>query len=386
MNFYRGVVEDNLDPEKLGRVKVRIWGLHTENNENSGESFEFIQTDDLPWAEVMGGVEFGLIGGVGLSTVLRQGTWVWIILDHDNPNKPIIVGTIIGNVVPRDFYSAGQGFNDKDEEYPFLCRNDEPDFNRLARNEQLSSKYYESKPPSKNTTIHNEINKSIDDVEGTDSVSGADISQIEPESLNSSSEYPNVSILETHSGHVIELDDTTDNERIRIYHRTGSYMEIRPDGTFVQKCVNEDAESHYIHMSDVENHIAKGVKTYIEKNIDEIIDGGIRRNVKLDNFQHIGGYFKIQADGNLEIINDVKITGMLHVTKGILSDDDIHGKKDVRDLEGNLSSLRNQYDAHEHSNPGTSDGASQGPTTGHPADPRAKIIVQAWSNSPLGFK
>ncbi len=127
MNFYRGVVEDNLDPEKLGRVKVRIWGLHTENNENSGESFEFIQTDDLPWAEVMGGVEFGLIGGVGLSTVLRQGTWVWIILDHDNPNKPIIVGTIIGNVVPRDFYSAGQGFNDKDEEYPFLCRNDEPD-------------------------------------------------------------------------------------------------------------------------------------------------------------------------------------------------------------------------------------------------------------------
>ena len=29
MKLYRGVVEENVDPEKIGRVKVRIYGLHT---------------------------------------------------------------------------------------------------------------------------------------------------------------------------------------------------------------------------------------------------------------------------------------------------------------------------------------------------------------------
>ena len=28
--FYRGVVEDNNDPKKAGRVRIRIFGLHTE--------------------------------------------------------------------------------------------------------------------------------------------------------------------------------------------------------------------------------------------------------------------------------------------------------------------------------------------------------------------
>jgi hypothetical protein len=33
--FYIGVVEDNNDPEKRGRVKIRILGIHTEYKEKS---------------------------------------------------------------------------------------------------------------------------------------------------------------------------------------------------------------------------------------------------------------------------------------------------------------------------------------------------------------
>ena len=42
--WWIGVVEDNLDPVLLGRVKVRIFGHHSEKYK------EEIETVDLPWA------------------------------------------------------------------------------------------------------------------------------------------------------------------------------------------------------------------------------------------------------------------------------------------------------------------------------------------------
>jgi len=312
MEFYRAVVEDNNDPEKLGRVKVRIFGLHTDKNENSEEEFEWIQTDQLPWAEIMGGTDFGLINGVGISTVLRQGTWVWCILNHGNPNMPIVMGTIIGKVNERDKYEDGLGFNDKDGVYPFDSRIDEADQNRLARNEKLGDKYYdvEKSVYSSTDTIHKIINDNVDiqeEIKDDQTVTGhgingeviVDVSQIEPNSLDDSTEYPNSNVIETHSGHVITLDDTEGNERVRVYHTSGSYIEIRPDGTFVQKSVNTDAESHYIHMSDVQEHVAKGVKRYIEDNIEEIINKSVKRNIKQNLQEHIEGDLHLKVDGNV---------------------------------------------------------------------------------------
>lgn len=302
MKLYRAVVEDNKDPEKLGMVKVRIYGLHTKNNENSGE-FSAIATDDLPWAQVMGGTSFGLVGGVGISSVLRQGTWVWVILEADNPNKPIVIGTLIGKNSTDSVgkYSGGEGFFDPEEEYPFAARSAESDINRLARNEQLGEGYYDvAKGYGQMETIHKIINDNVDVVSQTDGFTGANVSQTEPNSLNDASAYPDVNILETHSGHVIELDDTDGNERVRVYHKSGSYIEIRPDGSFVQKSVGTDA-SHYIHMSDVHSHIAAGVKEYIEANKEEIIGGNLLSNVKGNLKLHVAGNLDWQVDGNITI-------------------------------------------------------------------------------------
>lgn len=41
--FYTGVVEDIHDPLMLGRVRVRVVGVHTENK-------VLLPTEDLPWA------------------------------------------------------------------------------------------------------------------------------------------------------------------------------------------------------------------------------------------------------------------------------------------------------------------------------------------------
>jgi hypothetical protein len=378
MDFYRAVVEDNIDPIDDSRVRVRIFGLHTQNNENSSEDFNFISSEELPWAEVMGGTDFGLISGIGISTVLRQGTWVWCILDHDDPNKPLIVGTVKGTSKTRAKYAEGEGFNDPDGVYPLDGRLDESDLNRIATGGDLTDAAYDS--------IQKLINDNLDTVTAVDAVTGADVSQTEPTSTSDLVEYPECAVLETQSGHTIEIDDTIGNERVRVAHKTGSYIEFKPDGSITQKASGTGGINHYIHMSDVQEHIAKGIKTYIEDNIEEIIDGGIKRNVGMDFFKHVGGFFKITADGNLEIDADLKVSGSVEATGALTATGDITSKAQVADSSGNLSSLRAIHDGHTHTNPVDSGGDSQGPTGPAPVDGLTRASDFTWTNTPLGFK
>ena len=55
-----GVVEDRNDPEQLGRLKVRIYSVHT--NDKSA-----IPTEDLPWAMVLNPITSASLSGVGRS-------------------------------------------------------------------------------------------------------------------------------------------------------------------------------------------------------------------------------------------------------------------------------------------------------------------------------
>ena len=65
-----GVVEDRFDPEKLGRVRVRWLGYHSEDKSK-------ILTKDLPWSQVMQSVGGNSMAGVGDAPVnIVEGTWV----------------------------------------------------------------------------------------------------------------------------------------------------------------------------------------------------------------------------------------------------------------------------------------------------------------------
>ena len=285
--LYRGVIEDNLDPLEIKRVRVRIFGIHTENNENSSEKFEFIKTSELPWAEVMGGTDLGLIGGIGLSSVLLLGTWVWVILENNDPNKPIVIGTISGknSKSSAGVYSSGKGFVDPDGVNPI--RSSESDFNPLGRGSgTLSVTPKESEPAG-----------------------------------SSPGSYPDNTVLETKSGHVIELDDTPGNERIRVYHKSGSYIEIKPDGSFVQKCTST-GESHYIHMSTVNEYIDKALNEKIKE------------------------LYTIDALGKLLINGHVKIVGSLEVTTEV-SSPIVYGNV-VSDENLTLKQLKDAFDEHRH--------------------------------------
>ena len=56
--WFTGVVEDRNDPSKLGRVRVRCVGHHTDDKSK-------IPTADLPWAHVMHPVTDPSMSGMG---------------------------------------------------------------------------------------------------------------------------------------------------------------------------------------------------------------------------------------------------------------------------------------------------------------------------------
>jgi GH24 family phage-related lysozyme (muramidase) len=90
-SFYTGVVEDRVsDPLKLGRLRVRIVGLHSENKTE-------LPTDALPWAVVMQPTNSASQSGIGHSpTGIVEGSWVIVIFRDQYNQEPIVIGTIPG--------------------------------------------------------------------------------------------------------------------------------------------------------------------------------------------------------------------------------------------------------------------------------------------------
>ena len=90
-HWWIGVVEDRNDPETLGRVRVRVFGYHTDDKTK-------LPDRDLPWAFCIQPANSASSGGIGSSpTGPIEGTWVigfW--RDPDFFQEPMVLGTVPG--------------------------------------------------------------------------------------------------------------------------------------------------------------------------------------------------------------------------------------------------------------------------------------------------
>ena len=244
--WFTGVVEDRNDPEKLGRVRVRCLGYHTSN-------ISYIPTEDLPWAHVMHPVTDPSMQGMGNTpSFLVEGTWVvGFFMDSREKHQPMIMGSLPG--VPQEsgesktFGGAqADGFSDPNGKYPQNPNNlsghdiKESDTNRLARNDEgkqhkvletKDAEFDEGASPKGRTK---DVTTSIGDEWGELATSEITLKL----SSRYKSVYPKNHVFESESGHVIEIDDTTDAERIHIYHKSGSFVEFHPNGDVVTQHKN----------------------------------------------------------------------------------------------------------------------------------------------------
>lgn len=218
MKLHRAIVENNLDPEELGRVQVRIYGIHSFDKTRTLEGAE---VSDLPWAEVIGGTEFGLNQGVGASSVLRIGTLIWVLFEEDDPNRPTVLGVVKG------------------------IQDGESDINKNAR--------------GINSGVILHKNSTLDPLEYSQAPSA----------------YPENHTIESSSGHIIELDDTPGNERVQIIDRLGNYSEMNISA-YIDKAVRDKVN---VVLGELKEHIIG--KTTIQSDSDVVwnINGNFTLNV-----------------------------------------------------------------------------------------------------------
>ena len=92
--FFRGVVEDNNCPDGNGACRVRIFGVHSANKDQTDD--DGIPTDHLTWAQQVTG-----LGGNATSSVPKIGAYVFLFFENGNPSQPryfgIAPGTEKGN-------------------------------------------------------------------------------------------------------------------------------------------------------------------------------------------------------------------------------------------------------------------------------------------------
>jgi len=89
LQFYVGVVEDRFDPMELGRCRVRVFGVHTDDKND-------LPTSDLPWAHAMTPIVSASNSGIGMSpTGIVHGSWViGFFLDGEDKQQFMMMGTL----------------------------------------------------------------------------------------------------------------------------------------------------------------------------------------------------------------------------------------------------------------------------------------------------
>lgn len=279
--WWMGVVEDINDPLKLGRIRVRILGWNTETKNSNG-----VPTDGLPWAQVMQPITSAAMSGLGRSpTGILQGSWViGFFLDGTNAQQPMVIGSFGGMQKPDDVQNASsvpyddsqrprsenrlmdytKGFRDPEKKYPIEGRMNEPDTNRLARNENTDWTIVQKKED----TLVQEVQTAL-------------FGQWDEPPSPYSAQYPKNHVTETESGHVIELDDTPGAERVHVYHKSGTFTEMHPDGGEVHKVLGTNWDitigDDLVYINGISSTTAgKSMKIRVGENLDIEVDGEVR--------------------------------------------------------------------------------------------------------------
>src|SRR5210317_1895347 len=222
--WFVGVVEDRQDPLKLGRVRVRALGYHTDDKEE-------LPTADLPWAHPLQPITSSGISGIGQTPLgLVEGSWViGFFRDGHYAQEPVILGALPGR--PSAIADIKKGFNDPNGVYPRYIN--EPDTNRLAVNNVNNPHLgLELRKASRITGLPTA------DFDATTAADGSIISSSDTDTwaqpeIAYNAVYPYNHVTETESGHILEFDDTSAAERIYLAHKTGTSTEYNPNGDLV---------------------------------------------------------------------------------------------------------------------------------------------------------
>lgn len=212
---YLGYVRDNLDPERRGRVRVYC-------PEAMGE----VDNADtwLGWAEAEAagsGYDQGMFSVPTMPedaprddddpTSPFNTTRVWVQFRDGDPAKPI--------------YSSGGPWIGGE-----LIQNHAPVLT------DVDNRGDESIATPNGTASSVKVEASYEDGALTEGI------VVDEPVPSTQATYPRNSVLKSSGGSIIELDDTPAGERIKIFHPSGSYIEINQSGTVIHRTTGKKVE------------------------------------------------------------------------------------------------------------------------------------------------
>jgi lysozyme len=202
------------------------------------------------------------------------------------------------------------GFADPNRKYPLYF--DEPDTNRLARHEEINK-----------TIVYK---KEAAQLKGVETADGSTWDQ-SPIPYNA--QYPFNHVMQTESGHVLEFDDTPHSERVHIYHKSGTFIEIDANGTQVNRIIGDGYEilerNGYVQVNGSLNVTIDGAQNINVKNAMNLnVNGVATINVLNDAYLNVSGSlnasvgeaFNLKADSIVIEGNsvDIKSNGYLNAS------------------------------------------------------------------------
>ncbi|QHJ78978.1 MAG: hypothetical protein [Caudoviricetes sp.] len=135
--WFEGVVEDRFDPLELGRVRVRVYGMHSALKVKSKN--EGIPVEELLWMTVATPTTSARMSGIGDAPVGPvEGTEVFGYFRDPGCQIGVVVATIGGIEHKTD---SSRGFSDPNGQYPSSGYIGQQDVNKLARNNSLNDQY-----------------------------------------------------------------------------------------------------------------------------------------------------------------------------------------------------------------------------------------------------
>ena len=263
--FFIGVVENNKDDSREGKIQVRAFGIHGSHSD--------IKTKDLPWAICASGNYDPNNPPPPLNSFVYG-----MFLDGRMAQHPLILGLIPGKY--------NEEMDPIQDEYGVIAEKDGDllggtyaprQFNagggpdKLATSEKLLETYLLAMAANR---VHDQ------------KIADTDETWSEPPPAYAA-KYPYNKVIKT-SRHSIEIDDSPGAERIMIHHNAGSYIQIDAKGS-----VTERAEADRYEVNIGTKHESSGHSVVT-------INGNAHVYVKGNKTEEVEGDYKLLVHGNAE--------------------------------------------------------------------------------------
>lgn len=289
--WWMGRVVDRSDPEQLGRVRVRCLGWHSDDN-------ELVPYDTLPWAHVI----YAPSPTPNIDPP-RIGDWVMgYFADGQEAQQPYVLG-----VLPTKGVGGYADDLADDGPEPLASRPNEgietaPEEGGTVKTPTPAVPRTSAGTPAAATGGGTPGGANATANQQTGLPDGAGGTFDEP-GISDAAVYPYNKATVTESGHSLELDDSPGAERVAMRHTTGSGVEIQPDGTRIDKSVQDQ----YLMISGASfESVGSGKTVAIAQGLNLQTSGGAGIIAKVDGGGGIdvtvtGGDVKINVTGNVKL-------------------------------------------------------------------------------------